>query len=145
MAARESSLRHVYKGDSVLILLFIFAILTGCVEKSGRVSSTELLPGFIATTEELAAALNQKNIVIVDARGAEDYQKIHIPNAVNIPKTQFREFTALKDILNYKRDNGFFIPQEVAERVFSNAGIDAGTRVIVYDSIAFPDVQRGAV
>lgn len=125
----------------MLILFFIFAILTGCVEKSGSVPSTELLPGFLLTTEDLSAALNQKNIVIVDARSAEDYQKMHITNAVNIPKTQFRESTALKDVLNYKKDNGFFIPPEMAEKIFSNAGIDAGARVIVYDSVVFPDAS----
>jgi thiosulfate/3-mercaptopyruvate sulfurtransferase len=125
----------------VLILFFIFAILAGCVEKSGSVPSTELLPGFLVTTEDLSTALSQKNIVIVDARAAEDYQKMHITNAVNIPKTQFRESTALKDVLNYKKDNGFFIPPEMAEKIFSNAGIDAGARVIVYDSVAFPDAS----
>lgn len=125
----------------MLILFFIFAILTGCVEKSGGVSSTELLPGFLVTTEDLSTALSQKNIVIVDARAAEDYQKMHITNAVNIPKAQFRESTALKGILNYKKENGFFIPPEMAEKIFSNAGIDAGARVIVYDSIAFPDAS----
>lgn len=125
----------------MLILFFIFAILAGCVEKSRSVPSTELLPGFLVTTEDLSAALNQKNIVIVDARSAEDYQKMHITNAVNIPKTQFRESTALKDVLNYKKDNGFFIPPETAEKIFSSAGIDSGARVIVYDSIAFPDAS----
>jgi thiosulfate/3-mercaptopyruvate sulfurtransferase len=125
----------------VLILFFIFAILAGCVEKSGSVPSTELLPGFLVTTEDLSTALSQKNIVIVDARAAEDYQKMHITNAVNIPKTQFRESTALKDVLNYKKDNGFFIPPEMAEKIFSNAGIDAGASVMVYDSIAFPDAS----
>ena len=97
-------------------------------------------PGFLITTEELATALNQKNIVVVDARAAEDYQKMHIPNAVNIPKTQFRESLILKDILNYKRTMDFYSP-EAAERIFSNAGIDASARVIVYDSIAFPDAS----
>lgn len=125
----------------MLILFFIFAILAGCVEKSGSVPSTELLPGFLVTTEDLSAALSQKNIVIVDARAAEDFQKMHIPNAVNISKTQFREYRALKDILNYKKDNGFFIPPETAEKIFSNAGIDAGARVIVYDSAVFPDAS----
>ena len=125
----------------MLILFFIFAILAGCVEKSGSVPSTELLPGFLVTTEDLSAALSQKNIVIVDARAAEDFQKMHIPNAVNISKTQFREYRALKDILNYKKDKGFFLPPETAEKIFSNAGIDAGARVIVYDSAVFPDAS----
>ena len=100
----------------MLILFFIFAILAGCVEKSGSVPSTELLPGFLVTTEDLSAALSQKNIVIVDARAAEDFQKMHIPNAVNISKTQFREYRALKDILNYKKDNGFLFRQRRLRR-----------------------------
>lgn len=80
-------------------------------------------------------------MVIVDARSEADYKKFHFPGAVNIPKAQFRDPKVLKEILEYKKNEGFFIPPEMAEVLFSDAGIGANTRVVVYDSIAFPDAS----
>ncbi len=119
----------------------IAAIIASCVQKKEPPTSSDIVANFFVTTEELSSLINQKDIVVIDARGEEDYQKLHMLNAVNIPKPQFREPKILNEILKYKKENGFFIPPKMAEKIFSNAGIDAGARVIVYESIAFPDAS----
>lgn len=119
----------------------IVAIIAGCVQKKEPPVSSDIIAKFFATTEELSSLIKQKDIVVIDARSAEDFQKLHIQNAVNIPKSQFREPKALNEILKYKSENGFFIPPAMAEKILGNAGIDANTRVIVYDSITFPDAS----
>lgn len=121
-----------------LISTLFFAI--GC-KKSGEVeektTGVKILPGYLVETEELASLIDKPDVVVVDARAEEKYQKFHIPNAVNIPKTIFRT----PEDIEYKRINGFAIPPEKAEKVFGEAGIGAETKVIVYDSITFPDAS----
>lgn len=119
--------------------IFVVAV-SGCAAE--KVSAPAVMPsGYLATTEELAALVNQPNAVIVDARSEADYRRFHISGAINIPKAQFRDPKILKEILEYKMKEGFFVPPEMAETIFSDAGIDAASRVIVYDSIAFPDAS----
>ncbi len=117
--------------------ILVVAVCGCAVEK---VSAPDTIPpGYVVTTEELATLAGRPNVVIVDARSEADYKKFHISGAVNIPKAQFREPKILKEILEYKMQEGFFVPPEMAEAIFSGAGIDANSRVIVYDSSAFPD------
>lgn len=121
-----------------LISTLFFAI--GC-KKSGEVEEktigVKILPGYLVESEELALLLDKPEVVIVDARAEEKYQKFHIHNAVNIPKTAFRT----PEDIEYKKTNGFAISPEKAESIFGNAGIGADSRVIVYDSITFPDAS----
>lgn len=126
---------------ALLLIIFVITALQGCKtkEEGNNISMTsETTSDFIVSTKELAALSKQQGVVIVDARGPEDYRRVHIPGAVNIPKDMFRDTDNLKDILDYKRDRGFAVPPETAERIFSEAGIDTNTRVIVYDSTSFP-------
>src|SRR3989338_7950957 len=122
------------------IAFVILTFLIGC-KKSGEVeektTGVKILPGFLVETEELALLLDKPEVVIVDARAEDKYKKFHIPNAVNIPKTLFRT----PEDIEYKKINGFVIPPEKAEKIFGNVGIGAETKVIVYDSITFPDAS----
>src|SRR3989338_7190154 len=122
------------------IAFVILTFLIGC-KKSGEVEEKttgfKILPGYLVETEELALLLDKPEVVIVDARAEDKYKKFHIPTAVNIPKTVFRT----PEDLEYKKNNGFAISPEKAEKVFGEAGIGANSRVIVYDSITFPDAS----
>lgn len=124
---------------AIFIAFFLPFAISGCslqgrniVPKPGQFDIT-------ITTEELSSLLKQKNIVLVDARKKEEYKMAHIPGAVNINKEQFRE--PLNKILDFKRDNGFAIPPEMAEEMFGKAGIGSDTRVVIYDSVNFPDAS----
>lgn len=123
---------------SLICILLVFS--TGNQKTEGQTeksSTVKLLPGYLIETKELSALLYKPDMVIVDARSSEKYQKAHIPNAVNIPKNLFRT----PEDMEYKRINGFVIPPEKAAKVFGKAGIGVNSRVIVYDSITFPDAS----
>ena len=122
------------------IAFVILTFLIGC-KKSGEVeektTGVKILPGYLVETEELALLLDKPEVVIVDARAEDKYKKFHIPNAVNIPKTLFRT----PEDIEYKKTNGFAISSEKTERLFGEAGISAESRVIIYDSVTFPDAS----
>jgi thiosulfate/3-mercaptopyruvate sulfurtransferase len=62
------------------------------------------------------------------------YQRAHIPGAINIHRR------SLADIAT-RRDTGHPISAEDAERIFGEAGIDAETKVIVYDGGEGPNAS----
>lgn len=136
-------------GKKTVTALFLITItLCGCKaqreEKTPSVAeektppvAAEITPGFLVSTDELADLSGQQDIVIIDARDAEDYRKLHIPGSINIPKETFRE----PEDLDYKSEYGFLTSPEKAARVFGNAGIDENTRVIVYGTNSFPNAS----
>ncbi len=122
----------------MLVLLFLVALFaTGC-GSDGRPAEVGF-EDYLVETGELARLLSSRDVVVVDARPEEDYRKAHIPGAVSLPKSRFRE--DLKTVLEYKSEHGFAVPPETAERIFGEAGVDERTRVIVYDSLSFPDAS----
>ena len=132
--------QRVRINEAIIVMFLSILALGGCKtqkeEKSPPLSETT--SDFLVSTEELAAISNQQNVAIIDARGADDYRKLHIPGAVNIPSDRFRKPDTLQKILEYKKNKGFAIPPEMAERIFSEAGVNSNTRIIIYDSITFP-------
>tara|TARA_B100000959_G_C14998117_1_gene631849 strand:+ start:31376 stop:32332 length:957 start_codon:yes stop_codon:yes gene_type:complete len=121
-------------------ILFFLLLAVGCLEtqtSSENKLNVTILSGHIVETESLSSLINQPHVVLVDAREEEKYTKFHLPNSVNIPKNLFR---TSKDI-KFKNANGFAIPSEKAEKIFGEAGIGKITRVIVYDSVTFPDAS----
>ncbi len=124
----------------ILLTFAISALVIGSqknAETAEKTAKITILPGYLVEAKELASLLDKPNVVIVDSRAKEKYQKFHIPSAVNIPKTLLR---APEDI-EYKGANGFAISPEKAEKIFGEAGIGADSRVIVYDSVTFPDAS----
>src|SRR3989338_8283393 len=124
----------------IAIAFVILTFLIGC-KKTGEVEEkaigVKILPRYLVETEELASLFDKPDVVIIDARAEEKYKKFHIPNAVNIPKALFRT----PEDIEYKKGAGFAISAEKAEKVFGEAGITANSRVIVYDSVTFPDAS----
>ncbi len=86
-------------------------------------------------TNDVANLLESPGVAIIDARDKKQYDKAHIPTAINIPKETFR---TIED-LEYKSKHGFLTSPEKAEKVFGNAGIDKNTRVVIYGTNAFPN------
>ena len=69
---------------------------------------------------------NNANLVIVDLRSEEEFKKSHIKNAVNI--------VPLKSLFDEKK----FMPKlDFLKELFSNAGIDSNSLILVYDNGAF--------
>lgn len=71
----------------------------------------------LITAKELKAT---KDVIIVDARKSEDYSKVHIKGAVNIPKTE------------YQNDKGILKPVNELAAVFGKAGITRNSKVVLY-------------
>ena len=56
------------------------------VATSSMIFALEVPPNHMASTQWLKENLNDKNLVIIDTRKADDYRKGHIKGAVNYPK-----------------------------------------------------------
>jgi len=83
-------------------------------------------PELLIETEALAKLLGQPNVRIVDAADPVSYQRAHIAGAVNLFYLDLAK-------LESRKKNGYPLAEVDAERVFGEAGIDAGTQVVVYD------------
>ena len=83
-------------------------------------------PELLIETEELAKILNQPDVRVLDAVDAASYQRAHIAGAVNL---FYLDLTRLDE----RKKTGFPLSQAEAEKIFGEAGIHAGTQVIVYD------------
>lgn len=85
-------------------------------------ASNKDIPAIISL-DWLKSNFNDSNLVIVDLRTSEDYKKLHIKNAVNVP--------GLKSLF----DDKFFMPKlDFLKELFSNAGIDSNSKVVAYDN-----------
>ena len=83
-------------------------------------------PELLIETDELAKIVSQSNVRLVDAVDAGTYQRAHIPGSVNI-------FYQLLATLKTRKENGFPVSPQDAEKIFGQAGIDNNTLVVVYD------------
>lgn len=83
-------------------------------------------PELLIETEELAKILGQPGVRLIDAVEPASYQRAHIAGAVNIFYLDLAK-------LDERKKTGFPLSQAEAEKIFGEAGIDAGTQVIVYD------------
>lgn len=81
---------------------------------------------FLITTEELTRIKDNPNIRIIDAVDSGIYNRAHIPGAINI---FYQSLTNLEE----RKKTGYPLNVKDAERIFSDAGIDKNTQVIVYD------------
>lgn len=79
----------------------------------------------LISAKETKKLLNDKNTVIVSARGATDYAKVHIRGAVNLPVGELAKEGEPEGILKS--------PAELA-KVLGAKGISPDKKVIIYDS-----------
>lgn len=122
-------------GLALLVAVLCMAVAaTGCgsqppsAEKTApAAAAAAFLPGFVVETGDLAGMSGQPSFVLLDARTPDLYKEAHIANAVNVPRGDLRDFeTAMA--------TGFPITAEKAAKIFGEAGIEANTRVVVYDA-----------
>jgi thiosulfate/3-mercaptopyruvate sulfurtransferase len=77
-------------------------------------------------TGELAGILSTAGVRVLDVRPAEEYGQGHLPGAVNVPAPATDDLQANRE--------GFPLAPESAQRLFRMAGVNASSRVVVYDS-----------
>ena len=94
----------------------------------------------IASTDWLAKHIDDKNLVIIDTRKAEDYNKGHIEGAVNYPKEKFFQ-GKLGTVLELPST-----PAQMQE-MLQNAGVTDESAIVFYsggkDSVDFADAASG--
>lgn len=102
----------------VFVLLSVSSVIAGVAQKQMPI---------VISVDWLKTHLNDKNLVVIDVRKEEAYKKGHIKGAVNMPvmKDFFTPKTLRLPKLTYLKE------------LFSNAGIDANTKVVVYDNGQF--------
>ena len=79
----------------------------------------------LITVDELVGMMEKGDVVLVSARSAKDYDKVHIPGAVNLWHQDLYKEGDIKAIL--------LSPEEIAEKLGS-LGISADKTIVVYDS-----------
>lgn len=125
---------------AILLALLCVIALSGCgsqpaAEKSAPAAAAAFLPGFVIETADLAEATGQADtaaggnasLVLLDARTSDLYEEAHIAGAVNVERGKLRDVETVMA-------TGFPITADQAATVFGEAGIDSGTRVVVYDA-----------
>jgi thiosulfate/3-mercaptopyruvate sulfurtransferase len=81
----------------------------------------------LISTEELALALGQRPLALIDAENAESYQRAHIPGALNL------HYMDLEDAEENAK-TGLPIHPGLGALKFGTLGIRRDTEVVVYDS-----------
>ena len=79
----------------------------------------------LVTVSDLAEMMEKGDVVVVSTRSAKDYDKVHIPDAVNLWHKDLYKDGDIQAILKS--------PEEIAE-VLGNLGISADETIVVYDS-----------
>jgi len=104
------------------LLFFILLSVSSTIASVAR----EQMP-VVVSVDWLKTHLNDKNLAIIDVRKEEAYKKGHIQGAINMPimKDFFTKKTLRFPKLTYLKD------------IFSNAGIDINTKIVVYDNGQF--------
>lgn len=88
----------------------------------------------IIEAEELVALSKIKNVKIIDFRKKEKYLIGHIPNALNIWRTDIEDSN-----YSYK---GMMANKEALEKLFSSLGIAKDDIVVAYDDMGLCDASR---
>jgi thiosulfate/3-mercaptopyruvate sulfurtransferase len=108
------------------IVRSLFAVVAFATGSAATWAQGYARPELLIETEELAKLMNQPNVRLIDAIDPAAYQRAHIPGAVNIFYLDVAKLEA-------RKKNGYPLSEADAEKIFGEAGIDAGTQVVVYD------------
>lgn len=124
----------------VLVLLWIILGIASMgyfpaahANSSESTSQRQLQPGLIVENNWLRRHYQDENVVVVDVRAPLQYEREHIEGAVNIPVA--RTFSG-------PPSNGLVAPISTIRALFSNAGIDNNTTVVIYDNGNYFDAAR---
>ena len=79
----------------------------------------------LISVDELAEMMEKGDVVVVSARAAKDYVKVHLPGAVNLWHKDLYKEGDIQALLKS--------PEEIAE-VLGNLGLSADKTIVIYDS-----------
>ncbi len=102
--------------------LALIAGLVGALWPAAAVAQNDLW----VETDEVAELMDQPNTVLLDAVSPDQYDRAHIPGAVNLHYLNFAD-------IETRSDNGFPVSPDNAEKLLGEAGIGDNTTAIIYD------------
>ncbi len=116
-----------------MILSFVLMSLIACTKLSSTDNSVEDIANYadssyIAQVDWLKDNVGKDNVLILDARKAEDYSKSHIPGAVNVAWPAFANMEGKPGDKGW----GVILDSQGLAEAFSNIGVDKNKTVIVY-------------
>jgi thiosulfate/3-mercaptopyruvate sulfurtransferase len=97
----------------------------GAASRGAASGTTFANPNLVVSAAWLRQHSKDANLRIVDARPAADYEKGHLPGAVNLP---------VADTFDPAQQKNYPDTKEKLEALFSSRGIGSTTRVIAYDN-----------
>jgi thiosulfate/3-mercaptopyruvate sulfurtransferase len=113
------------------IAVLMLLVLASCGQKTVIEDSNS---PYLIETADLVSMMDDSNTVVLDFRKVEDYNKGHIPQAIQIWRTDLEDTS-----YNY---GGMMPQQKQLEALFSNLGIRNGDRIVLYDDIGLCDAAR---
>lgn len=129
------SFKNSYKN---IFSSLILAIVISVPENTAAESVPALIGAdaknyLIVDLKWLASNLDNKYVVIIDARSAASYKKNHIKNAINIPVAKTFSTFNPKDRVASTRH---------IQTIFGNAGINSSSNIVIYDNGEFINAGR---
>lgn len=103
----------------VLSILFVALMLVSCVKTDYSGGNNIIEPS------EVKNEIGKENVIIVDARSTEDYNKGHIKGAIHLEPSELSTSTPIPGMLRSKDD---------VEKVLSSKGISNDSILYVYDN-----------
>jgi len=112
-----------------MIRVLIFFLLISTLFSCSSDSATALIE-----CTELSQKYSREDYKVIDLRKPEKYKQGHIPNAINIWRT---------DIVNSEKDyGGMMAKRAVIESLLGKLGIKNGDQIIIYDDKGLCDAAR---
>ncbi len=115
-----------------IVLMTIF-LTVGCAGPGNQDSQPEdetgyINEGLLISVDWLSNNLQKNNVMILDARSAEEYQVGHIPGAINTPWQMFAEVDGAPGEQGW----GVLKDAKKLSQVFSELGINDKKQIVVY-------------
>lgn len=109
-----------HKRGILLPLLIVFVLLfTSCNNTSYKGSNNVVEP------TEVKEAMNNSDVIVIDARSQEDYEKGHLEGAICLNTDSLTVSEPIK---------GMLAPKEQVEKVLSEKGISNDSTLYIYDN-----------
>ncbi len=123
--------------SKTLLLSTSMTLLLACISPQ-QVEEKEDVVGYdsehLIEVESLSEILDHDSVVIIDMRKPEEYLKGHIPNAINVWRSDIQQ-----DTLPY---NGMIASKLKVEKLLGSLGVNNTNYLVIYDDKAMCDAAR---
>ncbi|WP_416148635.1 sulfurtransferase [Salipaludibacillus sp. HK11] len=111
-----------------LVSVVGLSALAACAEDSSETSNSSMEHEQVVDVDWLENEMEDENLLILDARGADDYEAGHIPSAINTPWQQFAHMGDEPGTENW----GVLLTEEELSERLSEIGISDDRQIVIY-------------